>query len=46
MAAGERRRRLEAIRAHVRGNDIGAWIEAQLDDLEAARGRLGTTLRA
>jgi trehalose 6-phosphate synthase len=39
MAAEERRARVEAIRAHVRENDIAAWIEAQLGDLDEARGR-------
>jgi trehalose 6-phosphate synthase len=42
MHAGERRERLEAIRAHVREHDIGFWITSQLDDLDAAR----STLRA
>jgi trehalose 6-phosphate synthase len=35
MRADERRRRLEATRAHVRGHDLAAWIAAQLDDLDA-----------
>jgi trehalose 6-phosphate synthase len=30
MSEGERRRRIGAIRAHVREHDIGAWIDAQL----------------
>ena len=30
---GERRRRLEAIRAHVRANDVRAWSDALLADL-------------
>jgi trehalose 6-phosphate synthase len=34
MAAGERRRRLEAIRACVREHDLTAWIAAQLGDLD------------
>jgi trehalose 6-phosphate synthase len=38
MEDGERRRRLEAIQAHVRANDITAWIEAQLEDLDAIAG--------
>jgi trehalose 6-phosphate synthase len=42
MDSGKRRERLEAIRAHVRENDIGFWIMSQLDDLDAAR----STLRA
>jgi trehalose 6-phosphate synthase len=35
MPADERRRRLEATRAHVRGHDLAAWIAAQLHDLDA-----------
>ena len=30
----ERRARAEAIRAHVREHDLGAWLAAQLDDLD------------
>ena len=39
----ERRRRIEAIRAHVRAHDVEAWIEAQLADLDrvVARGTVG-----
>jgi trehalose 6-phosphate synthase len=37
----ERRRRLEAIRAHVREHDVNAWIELQL----AAVDRLGASAR-
>ena len=37
MAAGERRRRREAIAAHVREHDIAGWIDTQLADLEEAR---------
>jgi trehalose 6-phosphate synthase len=37
MAAAERRRRHEAIVAHVREHDIGRWIAAQLADLDEAR---------
>jgi len=37
MAPDERRRRLEATRAHVRTHDLTEWIDAQLEDL----GRLG-----
>jgi trehalose 6-phosphate synthase len=33
----ERRRRAEAIRAHVRAHDIRGWIDAQLADLDAVR---------
>ncbi len=36
MAPDERRRRGECIRAHVRANPVGAWIDAQLADLDAA----------
>jgi trehalose 6-phosphate synthase len=34
LAAQERRARLDAIRAHVREHDLGAWIAAQLVDLD------------
>jgi trehalose 6-phosphate synthase len=34
MAPEERRRRLDALQAHVRSNDLAAWIAAQLDDLD------------
>ena len=44
LPAAERRARLEAIRRHVRENDIGAWIEQQLEDLEAAAGCARTRL--
>jgi trehalose 6-phosphate synthase len=37
LEAAERRRRAEAIRAHVRTHDIREWIEAQLTDLDAVR---------
>jgi trehalose 6-phosphate synthase len=40
----ERRARLEAIKRQVREHDIGAWIESQLDDLEAAARRSRTRL--
>ncbi|HEY3070253.1 MAG TPA: trehalose-6-phosphate synthase [Gaiellaceae bacterium] len=40
----ERRTRLEAIKRQVREHDIGAWIESQLDDLDAAASRSGTRL--
>ena len=36
----ERRRRAEAIRGHVRTNDIQRWIDAQLRDLDAVRSSL------
>ena len=45
MAASERRARIDAIRDHVRRHDIGAWIEGQLEDVDAARERAGSTLR-
>jgi trehalose 6-phosphate synthase len=35
MPAQERRRRAEAIRAHVREHDVERWIDAQLADLDA-----------
>jgi trehalose 6-phosphate synthase len=38
LPAEERRRRAEALRAHVRRHDIREWIEAQLADLDAAAG--------
>jgi len=34
MERGERARRLEAIRAHVRAHDLNAWIETQLRGLD------------
>jgi trehalose 6-phosphate synthase len=37
MAAGERRRRASALRAHVREHDLAAWIEAQLADIDRVR---------
>ena len=37
LSAGERRRRADAIRAHVRAHDIREWIDAQLHDLDAVR---------
>ncbi len=39
MEAAERRRRREAIVAHVREHHIGRWIDAQLADLDEARER-------
>jgi trehalose 6-phosphate synthase len=36
MAQEERRARIEGLRAHVRTNDLAAWIAAQLDDLDRA----------
>jgi trehalose 6-phosphate synthase len=42
MGAGERRQRLESIRAHVQEHDVGAWIEAQLAELDrSATARVG-----
>jgi trehalose 6-phosphate synthase len=40
MGAEERRRRIDAIRAHVRENDLGAWIAAQLADLDRVSDRV------
>jgi trehalose 6-phosphate synthase len=40
MAQAERARRLEAIRAHVRKNDLSVWIAAQLADLDAVSARV------
>ncbi len=37
MAAGERGRRLEAIRAHVRAHDLEEWLTALLADLDRLR---------
>ena len=39
MGAAERHERLEAISAHVRENDIAAWIDAQLTELDRRAGR-------
>jgi trehalose 6-phosphate synthase len=44
LPRAERRARLEAIRRQVREHDIAAWIERQLEDLEAAAGRARTRL--
>jgi trehalose 6-phosphate synthase len=35
MDVAERRRRLDALRAHVRRHDLAAWIAAQLADLDS-----------
>jgi trehalose 6-phosphate synthase len=40
MAQEERRSRLESIRAHVRENDVAAWIGAQLADLDRVSARV------
>jgi len=37
MGAAERRRRADAIRAHVRSHDVSAWKDAQLADLDRVR---------
>ena len=37
MPTGERRERLESIRAHVREHDVAEWIAAQLEDLDRCR---------
>jgi trehalose 6-phosphate synthase len=37
LDAAERRRRADAIRAHVRRHDIREWVDAQLADLDAVR---------
>ena len=44
LPLAERRARIEAIRRQVREHDVGAWIEGQLEDLEAAARRAGTRL--
>jgi trehalose 6-phosphate synthase len=42
MAVDERRRRLDAIRAHVREHDVTDWIGAQLADLDRCRASVGS----
>jgi trehalose 6-phosphate synthase len=42
MPEAERKRRIEAIRAHVREHDLAAWIEAQLADLDRWAGAVRT----
>jgi trehalose 6-phosphate synthase len=37
MEPSERRRRIDAIRAHLREHDLAAWGAAQLDDLDRVR---------
>jgi trehalose 6-phosphate synthase len=37
LEAGERRRRADAIREHVRTHDIREWVDRQLADLDAVR---------
>jgi trehalose 6-phosphate synthase len=34
MEQGERRRRAEAIQAHVRANDVAKWVQGLLADLD------------
>jgi trehalose 6-phosphate synthase len=41
MDAGERRRRLEGLRACVREHDLAAWVAAQLADLDLVTARAG-----
>ena len=40
LSADERRRRLDAIRAHVHAHDINAWIDVQLAALDGLRASL------
>jgi trehalose 6-phosphate synthase len=35
MDAGERRRRADGLRAHVRENDVARWLQGLLDDVDA-----------
>ena len=44
LPVDERRARLEAIKSQVREHDIAAWIEGQLEDLDAAASRGRTRL--
>jgi trehalose 6-phosphate synthase len=37
MDAGERRRRIDAIRAHLREHDLSGWADAQFADLDRVR---------
>jgi trehalose 6-phosphate synthase len=46
MGTEERRRRLDAIRAHLGEHDIDEWIDAQLRDLDEALDRSGTRISA
>jgi trehalose 6-phosphate synthase len=41
MPEEERRRRAEALRETVRSNTIEDWVEAQMEDIEAYRGKRG-----
>jgi trehalose 6-phosphate synthase len=40
LPADERRRRLEAIQAHVREHDVARWLATQLDELDRASPRV------
>ena len=40
MEAGERRRRLEGLRSHLREHDLAAWVAAQLADLDRVAARI------
>jgi trehalose 6-phosphate synthase len=42
MPSAERRARGDAIREHVRAHDVGAWLEAQLEDLDRWSARAAT----
>jgi trehalose 6-phosphate synthase len=42
MPAGDRRERLEGLRAHVREHDLAEWVESQLRDLDRVRAHAGT----
>jgi trehalose 6-phosphate synthase len=46
MGTEDRRRRLDAIRAHLGEHDIDEWIDAQLRDLDEALDRSGTRISA
>jgi trehalose 6-phosphate synthase len=46
MPAEDRRRRLDAIRSHVRKHDLAAWLRAQLAELDRARGGIARASRA
>ncbi len=41
LSEDDRRRRIEALRAHVHDNDLEHWISAQLSDLELGTARAG-----
>ena len=41
MPAEERRRCLDAIRAHVQEHDVAEWVEGQLADLDRCAARVG-----